>query len=439
MLLCHFNSQLHPDFDVKCVLLRAIDCHKLLVTIPWLVEYLAMLDFITIRLDYYRELFQLLYTLYIKFNVINGNDELCVLPTSKFIVRSCLGWLFEHPGVPEEYYNSSNVKSKTTIDSKAPLRVQCSFMSSDVIQFNPYLEAILTAACPFLADFRVSMMPQKIMKAVSRTGRYRHITTKFQDSSKIAQKSKALDLREKLIEAFLQSQSLSIRKVVDFTIDRVTSAVVKDFQVKYLLTIRKQAKLRVEEMSSLRNDVDLLMKNMVEIYQQSLQQLQKEWDDSVAENTRRRVQGAFDALMPIETLEDVKRTLINVTIGKVHEKLQDWRTTNMTSIAIFSKDIQLDAVKLVENDGSQLIGNKRTSQSIVIDGYARYMPSENLKTFQTLLHYASLQPQRLNDDDLKRWLIEIVEVLNNQILPSNAYRNVAYYSLQLALLIGEFP
>lgn len=391
------------------------------MTIPWLVEYLAMLDFITIRLDYYRELFQLLYTIYMRVNTVDQRGSLCVMATSKFIIRVCLGWLFEHPEIPEEYYNYNNAKLPIKADENSEI-------PSNDQQLNPHLENVLNAACPFLADFRVSMMPQRMTKAVSRTGRYRHITTKFQD--KTVQQVKVQDNRERLIEAFLASQTLSVRKIVDFTIDRVTSAVVKDFQVKHLLPVRKEAKAEVEGVST--NDIEILIKKMIGIYQENLQKIQNKWIEEVTGNCKRRIEGAFDSLLPIETLDDVKKTLINITFEKTSEKLNDWKAGNIATIDIFSKDIQAEAVKLLENH--QQNGNKRTTSSIVIDLSAA-MPSEFFKDLQNLLHKASLHPQALEVTEIMKCIATAGEIVDKQVLPSNAYRNIAFYTLQLVLLV----
>lgn len=393
------------------------------MTIPWLVEYLAMLDFITIRLDYYRELFQLLYTVYMKVNIVNDRVSLCVMPTSKFIIRACLGWLFEHPEIPEDYYNLNN----KTVALKAIENV-----TPAVAQLNPYLETILNAACPFLADFRVSMMPQRTTKAVSRTGRYRHITTKFQDKA-VAQQTKVQDNKERLIQAFLAHQTVSVRKIVEFTIDRVASAVVKDFQVKHLLTTRKEAKLEVEQLLPSINNSDALVKKMIEVFQEHLKQLQSQWIEASAENCKARVVSAFDTFLPIETLEDVKKTLVNITIDKTSEKLHEWRSTNLNTIEIFSKDIQADAVKMKENH--QQNGNKRTTASIAIDLSAKTLPSDYFKELQLLLHTVSLHSNRLDGTETMKCIEMAQDVLEKQILPSNAYRNIAFYTLQLVLQI----
>lgn len=419
------SLQLHPDFDVKPVVLRSIEGHKLLVTIPWLVEYLAMLDFITIRLDYYRDLFKLLYTVYMRVNVAIERGSLCVMPTSKFIIRSCLGWLFEHPDIPEEY---CSLKGTALREFDEPSADQ----SQSFEHLSPHLETILNAACPFLADFRVSMMPrQRMTKVVSRTGRYRHITTKFQDKANI-QKTKVQDSRERLIEAFLASQTLSVRRIVEFAIDRVTSAVVKDFQVKHLLAIRKQAKLETEKAAQSIPELEVLTKKMIGIFQQHLVHLQDQWTHDLKSNSTARIEGVFESLLPIETLLDVKKTLINITLERTVEKLNEWSSTSIHTIEIFSRDIQLDAAKLL--DTQQQSGNKRTTSNIVIDLTASTMPSDYFKELQTLLHKASRHPKDIKADDIVNCIEMASSVVQKQILPSNAFRNIAFYMLQLLFL-----
>lgn len=345
------------------------------------------------------------------------------MPTSKFIIRTCLGWLFENPDIPEEYSNYRNFKP-------TPIELELTKDSHETAQLNPHLENILNASCPFLADFRVSMMPQRTTKAVSRTGRYRHITTKFQDKSCV-QKTKVQDSRERLVEAFMASQSLSVRKIVDFAIDRVSSAVVKDFQVKHLIATRKQAKTEVEQLeSSSSTSIETLMKKIIEVYQHHLERLQEQWNEDVKTNCMKRIQGTFESLLPIETLEDVKKTLINITFEKTDEKLLDWCSTNIASIEIFSKDILEDATKLKEN---QQNGYRRTASTIIIDLSAATMPSDYFKDLQILLHKSSLHPENIQGDELNKSVEAAMEVLEKQTLPSNAYRNIGFYTLQLIL------
>lgn len=283
-----------------------------------------MLDYVTIRLDYYREMFKILLSLYMKMNITQQNQ---LALTSKFIVRSCLGWLFEHPNIPEEYFSyQKEIDVKEFRDSK-DLPVSDNLLLQ---QLDPFLESILDAACPFLADFRVAVMPSKISKTVSRSGRYRHITTKYSGDSTVSHKSRTLDNHQRLVEAFLQSQSLSVRKTIDFVIERVASAAIKDFQVKYLLDIRKFAKDKAENITL--NNFERLLKKMYGIYQDALEEIGKIWDTTVPTNIKRRVRESLEALLPCETMDEVKKALISLTIEKTLVKVNDWRLENIMTI-----------------------------------------------------------------------------------------------------------
>lgn len=143
-----------------------------------------------------------------------------------------------------------------------------------------------------------------------------------------------------------------MRKIVDFTIDRVTSAVIKDFQVRHLLTTRKEARSVVEQSltslsatsSSLSYDIEMLKRKMREIFHLHLERLHNQWDDDVLVNCRKRIEGTFNSLLPIECLNDVKKTLINIACEKTSVKLQYWRATNI-SIEVFSKGKKLFQIK----------------------------------------------------------------------------------------------
>lgn len=258
----------------------------------------------------------------------------CEIETSKFILRSCLGWLFEHPNVPEEYYSLQIVKDSPQefpiMSSLENPKQICIQRELTVNSFNQLLEQILGAACPFLADFRVSVMPSKISKTVSRSGRFRHITTKYSGDSTIASKSKVVNVKAKLCDAFLQSQSLSVRKTVEFAIDRVFSAVVKDFQRQFLLKMRNQAKMEVDELQE--EQLEQLSKKMYSIYNDALAKLHVKWDASVEQNARKRAENLFESLLPEETLDDVKRTLIELTVERILVKLNDWKVANISTI-----------------------------------------------------------------------------------------------------------
>lgn len=98
----------------------------------------------------------------------------------------------------------------------------------------------------------------------------------------------------------------------------------------------------------------------------------------------------------------------------------------------------------MENHQQQQQSNKRTSQNMIIDLSTEHQPSEYFQALQSLLQRASNNHSRhaasemCSRDEIIKLFDATVNVLNKQILPSNAYRNIAFYLLQLMLLISEF-
>lgn len=351
------------ELDIKEILKKSLINQKLVITLPWVVQYIAMLDPVTLNLNYYREVFQMLYELYIMTNNFANAPKLIMRPTSLFIVRSCLGWLFEQPQVPNEYYNyrrnrksieSLNLKPLTqdelitvqilvpssissffqgdrhvilnatsadseqnsitgilekslTDQNKLPL-IKCSADDSQtelnttelsdqlLLKFDPLLEGVLTSACPFLADFRVSIMPRRSSKTVSRTGRYRHVTTRVYETPEKSKASKPDDnIQTRLIEAFLHSQSLSVRRTVEFVSERTFSNVIKDFQVKVLIPLKKSLTDQIDALEI--SDKQTALNEVVKIYLEGEKALTQKWDELVEKMASERIKVSIRSLL----------------------------------------------------------------------------------------------------------------------------------------------
>lgn len=348
--------------DIKEILKKSIINHKLIVTLPWVVQFISMLDSVSLRSDYYRDVFNIFYELYVMTAEFENNAKLSMRQTSVFIIRSCLGWLFDQPNVPNEYYSyrqnrkqmkaimqahpSLGATELTAIQIFVPKEVSAFFSGkqqiffkprdthattitgtlerlnigqnvfandlqlqmaletssrsdkklSDTRTFDPLLETVLQAACPFLADFRVSIMPKRNSKTVSRTGRYRHITPKICEAPPtstaktpptVQQHNEDDDAQSKLVDAFLHSQTLSVRRTVEFVQERVYSAVVKDFQVEILIPFKKSIVESVDKIQL--KDPNAILNELYRIYSNGEKELLQKWQDFVTPATLQRV------------------------------------------------------------------------------------------------------------------------------------------------------
>lgn len=294
------------------------------------------------RLTYYETVMKMLYEVYI----LSAECKLHMRSSSLFIVRLCLGWLFDQPNIPDNYLEYRMYRTRMMFTSpnlvfhqmdgfkKATIHIPPAildhFASSNAkicgyeltssrhlkctIEFNdvnstpatanrfpdkarssmdPIMESILNSSCPFLADFRVSIMPTRHLKSVSRTGRYRHVTTKMSETVCVAksQRPVAIDDQTKLADAFLYAQSLSLRRTVEFVIERTVSAVVKDFQVQVLLPLKKQANDEANELPRI-NQRDLINR-ISKLYAKAQANLVRQWSEMMPKLIQKRVKVGF--------------------------------------------------------------------------------------------------------------------------------------------------
>uniref|UniRef100_A0A182W8K0 Codanin-1_C domain-containing protein n=1 Tax=Anopheles minimus TaxID=112268 RepID=A0A182W8K0_9DIPT len=464
------RNLLLPSFDVQPVLLRSVTERKLVITVPWLVQYLSMLDLVTLRLRYYEELFRILHDIYKSTSAYGfaANSDLFAIPTSRFIVRSCLDWLFEQSNVPEEYYNSSSMLSSiindSTTDQTACVTIQKSKDSTsnqNPIAFNALLENILSAACPFLADFRVSVMPSRVEKTVSRTGRYRHITTRYSEvatqhqSSVVSELATTLDIsstsaghnrsksshgnvQQRLVEGFLQSQSQSLRRTVELIVDRSTSAVIKDFQMLFILPEKKAVTDRIGAVQAV--DLENTKRTIQTICDEALDRINNTWESHVPKMLNKRITEAFDALLPVETLEPVRKLCKNIALEKCLQKSGEWRQSYMSITGLFCKDVERESQSLVhkyQNQQQKPHPTNANQTEFTVAENCSIIPSGLYVKLQLLVHHAACNPEQITTSELNEFLTQIDAFLEQSGLTTTPMmdRILAFMLLQLVLLI----
>ncbi|GAB0089283.1 Protein disks lost [Sergentomyia squamirostris] len=420
------RNLLLPQFDILRILQSAKEENKLMITIPWLVEYLSMLDHVALQLDYYRKVMDLLYSLHVDLGV----GRVPMTPTCLLVLRLCLGWLFDRPNIPADgYYDFRRRQGKllpTKPSSKKRKNGKRENERSFMKNMNPTLESLLNVACPFLGDFRLSVMPTRATKAVSRTGRYRHITTKVTTESS-TKKSTEHDNQKILIDAFLQSQSPSMRKIVDFVTDRVTSAAIKNFQVLFFLDIKKATQ---KEIAGIRKENhEEILEDLKTIYTAGQEKLNKAWDEHVPEMIRSRVAKALDALLAIETLEAVQKTCEDIVIQRCLTKAEDWRNLHSKEISFLQEDLTIEAIKIAKNIHSAQHGCA-INMELNVSGP---LPSDVFGNLQKLMHKVSESPGMLSSEEFLSWFDDLRECLTGNTFVPHIYKYTGFMLHQLLL------
>ncbi|XP_075159429.1 codanin-1 like protein dlt [Haematobia irritans] len=440
------RSLTQTSFDLHLVVEESIDQGKLLITIPWMVQYMCMLDNISLQLERNAKVLNLLFALYW---YLGYEDDTILPPTSKFIVTACLGWLFDSQQfLIEQYYQFRSMSQgngndlppllvyiKNKLQKSADDDVGEAGKSSQELKLNPLLESLLPVACPFLAEFRVSIMPAKYAqtKYASRSGRYRHITTRLAELSPTptpkdgeglldSPANNARALQKKLIQAFQNSQNSSTRQVINFCVERTYKCVIKDGQLKILLTIKSQADSQVNKITS--SDYRTVYGEIKEIYSTARRNAIAKWNEDIPRMLDTRIRNSLDSLLPEETPEILKETYIMIIKKDTLHKICQWFHGRVMKANYFFVDLEDMAHKLCTMDKTKNSSELRITKDTP-------SVSELIHTLKYWLHCTSVRTELFKDSQPIVDLMNTIMDAFDNALPTIFYRLLASNIIQL--------
>lgn len=231
------NFQICPYFDIKQHIAQSVEQRHIIVTIPWVTEYLAMLDFITLKMPYYISVHKILFQVYKQYNKTEKNCSYNTL-----LVKFSLGWLFELPHFPDleffaNLYGTDNFQQKFHNINKN---------NKYIDDLNIVDQHILYTFCPFLEEIKKLLLTD----VTNNNATVKHITpvSTIQSGEELTKKKLEVNnrknrkyltfvlkyhifiqfvLQQQLEEALFSAQPGSVRKTIEFVSERIASACVK--------------------------------------------------------------------------------------------------------------------------------------------------------------------------------------------------------------------
>eukprot|EP00731_Ephydatia_muelleri_P026452 Em0018g552a len=202
------NRSLSRPLDVLQCVKEACAKGHLCLTIPWVVQYLSMMDSLALHTDYYKTLLHTLINIY---RTIRLDSDSAYY--SSMLVLCCLGWLFETSNITEHVFfdclKDMSVLPDSTTETQNKLDIT---------------EDVMYLCCPFLGEIRLLLAEFAV--GLSRPMSLRKIKPVSADGDLSSKDKLAKKLKVQLVEAFFKSQQSFMKQLCELVSDRVAATAV---------------------------------------------------------------------------------------------------------------------------------------------------------------------------------------------------------------------
>ncbi|EDO46776.1 predicted protein, partial [Nematostella vectensis] len=204
------RDKVPQPFDVLQCIQTAYKQNRLVVTLPWVVEFLSMMDPVAPHTQYYGS------TLRILFQVYRHSQEVSA-KHSHLLISVCLGWLFEVLPVESLFFKS--LTSEPLEQEPVSTERNMNLDSAELVE-----QQMIYSWYPFLGEMK-TVLTDSCMGLSSKSGPVKKITpVSTEPPTKIS--SERRQLLSQLEENFFRIQPESLKRTSDFVIERFCSNIL---------------------------------------------------------------------------------------------------------------------------------------------------------------------------------------------------------------------
>nr|XP_057913563.1 codanin-1 isoform X2 [Doryrhamphus excisus] len=314
------RSKSVPVLDVCAVLRSSVRRKRTILTVPWLVEFLSMLDFTGPLLLSYRVVLGTLCLLYRRMTLGSCGETFYL---NKLLIVSVLGWLFQIPVIPEEVFFTGDFTEVAQLDQG-----DAGGAGLDCIPLVD--QQLLYTCCPFLGEFRKLLAAFVSGSGAKSGGIVRKITpTSAEPRDAQGAKRSQQKLQADLEQAFFHNQPPSLRRTVEFVAERVGSNAVKHMKATLVSElVERGEKMLKDGLESPKADPPKLNESIcAQLCEAGLEALTR-----ASRFCCEKSPEAIRILLPDETSPAVLATSENITKHLATEKASSWLSANITAL-----------------------------------------------------------------------------------------------------------
>ncbi|XP_030070215.1 codanin-1 [Microcaecilia unicolor] len=329
------RNQSLPVLDVLEIVRCCIRMRRTILTVPWIVEFLSLVDHVAPLLDYYSKVFSQLLHLY-RCMILKEEKEISFL--NKLLILAVLGWLFQVPSVPEEMFFRSEAQQEVfLVDTTG---------KGQGLDCIPLVDQqLLYICCPYLGELRKLLSSFITGSGAKNGGFIRKITPTAAEPLLPRATLIEKKLQAELEQAFFHNQPPSLRRTVEFVAERVGSNCVKHIRATLVTElVRRVESLLQDKITENSNHNELLDYVCSQLCEDGKQAL-----DKGREFCTKKGPEAVRVLLPEEMSTAVLRSAESITVGLATEKACSWLSTNI--VALIKKEVKAAFNRILKSHG----------------------------------------------------------------------------------------
>ena len=355
-----------PALDVAGCVKAASSGGRLVLTLPWVVEFVSQLDPAAHKLQYYSDLYLHLAVIYQ--TSLTPISPLCSPNTAHFL-STYLGWLFENKSFPREVLILAQVSQRT------PCSLTEQLDSLDLVTWS-----LVIQCCPWVGEIKTLLQTWEGGKRGSQLsldkteGTYRKITPLAAPLDTKAKLDKESVLQSQLEENFFHNQPKSVRRTVEYVAERLASNVIKQIRQNIVpeerAAVVKQLKETAEagEREKCEDGLRLVTAEVKGLAQASQERVRQRTLGLLSDSSLHKdCEAALDLLLAFDTGVAARSTCSLVAGRTVREKVGSWVGQHVT-LAYFTREYNIETERVVRQAARQLAQPASTSSQQMLTG-----------------------------------------------------------------------
>jgi len=325
------REMLSESLHLISFLENSVQNHRLLVTLPWVVDLLSMADKNAFLLDSYKEPLMFLLQLYKQLSH-------CLCSNTSFLLNFTLtlhiGWLFDqNPSAQFDFYES-------TFSLQKPITSSCRNSTVNTIGLDDIVvvdKSFVHMICPYLKVIKKPLSDfKKKVRLDNSTGTFRKITpVRSTDILTISAKSK---LKNQLLDGFLKYAPNHVKDCINYVTDRLFINL-KHFICEHIFVQCQQNALdemKNDFVTSLDESGEINKDNLkaanqkvyADCLEKSLLQVRDKCQDYIKRYLSDTAYTTMKCLLPQDTSSKMLEVSPKVVRHNVCNKIQEWLSMN---------------------------------------------------------------------------------------------------------------